>query len=283
MRETARRFDFTQEISGDFLDGRADGGRRVRFSVGTLVTRRDEYEAALESFLQAGFGTDDCEYLYINNAGGTQVSAYEGLNRLLNAARGEFVILCHQDIRLCFDDRDVLERRLAELSAMDARWGLAGNAGVVALNILAMRISDIYGENQSIGPFPRKVMSLDENFIIVRRHARLGFSNDLSGFHFYGTDICLNAEIMGFNAYVIDFHLRHLGLGRMDADFYSAQRAFEEKWNRVLRPRLMQTTCAQMSLGRLCGLDRRIIAYRLRNVLKRFEKKVNRAVKGLLR
>ena len=276
-------FSFLREISPDASAGFPKRTQKTIFSIGTLVTKNEEYEAALKSFLNAGFGPNDCEYLYINNVNTNQTSAYDGLNCLLDAAQGDYIILCHQDIRLSFDNRRTLEARLSELNMSDKNWGLAGNAGGVELNSLSMRITDIYGENQSIGTFPKKVMSLDENFIIVRRRARLGFSNDLSDFHFYGTDICLHANILGYNAYVINFHLRHLGKGQMGADFFSAQRAFEKKWSHALRPRLLQTTCAQIIVGRLCWPDRRIIVFRIRSLLKRLEKTCSHIIKTFIR
>ncbi|WP_284256089.1 hypothetical protein [Acidocella aquatica] len=283
VSDLMQMFSFLREISPDASAGFPKRTQKTIFSIGTLVTKNEEYEAALKSFLEAGFGPEDCEYLYINNVNTNQASAYHGLNCLLDAAQGDYVILCHQDIRLSFDNRHILEARLSELDMIDQNWGLAGNAGGVALNSLSMRITDIYGENQSIGTFPRKVMSLDENFILVRRRARLGFSNDLSGFHFYGTDICLNANIMGYNAYVINFHLRHLGRGQMGADFHSARRAFEKKWNHALRPRLLQTTCAQIIVGYQCRPDRRIIVFRIKSLLKRIEKTFGHLMKSLMR
>ena len=164
---------------------------------------------------------------------------------------------------------------------LDKNWGLAGNAGGVELDSLSIRITDRYGENKSVGVFPKRVISLDENFIVVRKRARLGFSNDLSGFHFYGTDICLHADIMGYNAYVINFHLHHLGMGRMGVEFFEAKRAFEEKWNRALRLRLLQTTCAQIIVGFLCQLDGRVILFRLRRAWKQTEKTVKGFLKDL--
>ena len=92
-------------------------------------------------------------------------------------------------------------------------------------------------------------MSLDENFIVLKRSARVGFSADLKGFHFYGADICLCADIMGFSAYVIGFHLRHLSQGRMSPAFYEGREAFRAKWSRALRPRWMQTTCGLLLLS----------------------------------
>jgi hypothetical protein len=95
------------------------------------------------------------------------------------------------------------------------------------------------------------VTTLDENFLVVRRAARIGFSRDLSGFHFYGADLCLAADVMGYTSYVIDFHLRHLSPGRKCGDFYAAEAAFCAKWGRALRARWLQTTC---SLVRVSGI-----------------------------
>ena len=185
-----------------------------RYAIGTLVSNRQQYDAMLASFRAHGFGDNDCEYLFIDNTSEPQTDAYRGLTALLNAARAPIVILCHQDVRMLEDDRAVLDQRLSALSQTDPAWALAGNAGGVAPGRLALRITDPHGANQNIGQFPERVTTLDENFIIVRRDARVGFSRDLEGFHFYGADICLNAGLAGYSAYVIDFHLEHLSPGR---------------------------------------------------------------------
>lgn len=225
----------------------------------------------------------DCEYLYIDNSERNEADAYHGLNALLNAARGSHVILCHQDIRLLTDDRTMLERRLAELEAIDPSWALAGNAGGVSPGVLAIRITDPHGADQNTGNLPQRVVSLDENFIVVKHSARIGFSSDLEGFHLYGADICLNAEISGHSAYVIDFHLAHLSAGRKSAAFQICEDAFREKWCRALSPRWIQTTCTlvhlnAMPLGELAsrwsashvaGLTRRV--RRLRAAIGRAE------------
>jgi len=158
-------------------------------------------------------------------------------------------VLCHQDLRLIEDGADRLEAVLSELEARDAGWAVAGNAGGTGLGRLAMRISDPHGENRRIGSLPERAMSLDENFLVLKRSARIGLSRDLTGFHFYGADLCLAADIMGHSAYVIDFHLRHLSDGRISPAFYQARAAFRAKWSRALRPRWMQTTCGVMRLS----------------------------------
>lgn len=224
-------------------------GATPRYSIGTLVTNPAQYDAMRGSFSAGGFDGSCCEYLFIDNRQPNQTDAFQGLNAVLDAARAPHVILCHQDVRLLTDHRAALDKRLAELTVRDPSWALAGNAGGVAPGRLALRITDPHGRDQHTGDLPARVMSLDENFIIVRRDAGVRFSNDLSGFHFYGADICLHADKMGFSAYVIDFHLEHLSAGKKDCSFAVAQQAFVAKWSRAVPPRWMQTTCGLVHLS----------------------------------
>lgn len=219
------------------------------YTIGTLVTDPAQYEAMRRSFDAHGFTEPLCEYIAIDNTGAIQTSAYTGLNRVLTAARGSYVILCHQDVRLIADGRTELDDRLARLEAHDPYWAVVGNAGGVQPGRLAMRITDPHGRDRRVGNLPARVASIDENFMVVKRAARVGFSRDLDGFHFYGTDICLNADILGWRAYVIDFHLEHLSPGHRSEAFYAAQKAFCAKWSRALRPRWVQTTCALLRLS----------------------------------
>jgi hypothetical protein len=220
----------------------------IRFTIATLVTDAALHAEMLRSFADGGFDGPDCEFLHVDNSVPSGGSAYRELNRLLAAARGEIVILCHQDVRLIADGRATLEARLAELDRHDPSWGVAGNAGGVAPGRLAIRISDGHAADQRIGSFPQRVASLDENLLIVRAAARLGFSDDLDGYHFYGTDLCLQAEMRGYRAYVVDFHLLHLSKGNKSASFQACEAQLRRKWHRALRPRWIQTTCSLVYL-----------------------------------
>jgi hypothetical protein len=229
-----------------------------RFTIATLVNNRTHYDEMLASFEEAGFDRQSCEYLFVDNTGTEQTCAYRGLNHLLAEARGEYVILCHQDVRLVDDGRLELELRLGQLEQLDPTWAVAGNSGGIAPGRLAIRITDPHGSNQRIGTLPARVFSLDENFMVVKRSARLSFSRDLTGFHFYGADLCLMADVLGQAAYVIDFHLEHLSGGVKGPSFQVMEAAFCAKWGRALRPRFLQTPCSLValtgdSLSRLIG------------------------------
>jgi hypothetical protein len=241
---------------------RSDSGVEMlsepRYTIASIINDHNHLETLHRSMRNGGFEDTDCEYMHIDNTAGPPICAYSCLNAMLNEARGRFVILCHQDIRLLTDARSELDMRLAELEAYDPSWALAGNAGGVAAGQLAIRVTDPHGANQSVGTFPARVMSLDENFIIVRREARIGFSVNLSGFHMYGADICLNAATTGWNAYVVNFHVAHLSAGKKDDAFAVCESAFRAKWSNAFAPRWLQTTCtlihlAGNPLGQLAG------------------------------
>lgn len=251
----------------------------IAYTIGTLVTRPAEYRAMRDTFAKFGFTDADCEFVMIDNSGSSQTDAYRGLNQVLTAARGDYVILCHQDIRLVDDDRATLDARLADLTAKDPAWAVAGNAGADHRAHRFMRITDRYGDNQHIGPLPGRVVALDENFLVVRRSARIAFSSDLAGFHLYGADICLVAEILGYSAYVIDFHLIHLGEGRTGQAFIDSERQFRRKWARALRPRNIYTTVTFMHVS---GRRAAVFGQRWLERLIRFRHRIARSIRKRL-
>ncbi len=136
------------------LASRMDGAR-PRFSICTLATRPSEYAEMVDSFVSHGFTPGDCEYLYLDNSESNSFDAFRGYNLFLSEARGDFIVLCHQDIRLFEDGRAQLEHRLSELTAHDPEWALCGNAGGVAFTRFAKRISDPYGRTSLSVPSRR--------------------------------------------------------------------------------------------------------------------------------
>ena len=220
----------------------------VAFLICTLVSPPEQDAFMLAALEAAGFG-GDCEYLTIDNPRGNVLDAFAGYNASLSEARGEYVVLAHQDLELAFDCRPVLEERLRELTALDPDWGVCGNTGGVARDRLAIRITDPHGDDTRQGPFPHQAMALDENFIVARRSANLCLSHDLSGYHMYGPDLCLMAQIAGYRCYVIDFHLRHASAGKIDATFEAGRDAFARKYQHAFRSRWFQTSCATVFLS----------------------------------
>jgi hypothetical protein len=223
--------------------------RETRYSICTCVTDLSQYREMVASFWAAGFVGSGIEFLYVDNTEGNSLDAFAAYNLFLRAARGRYVILCHQDIVLR-DDCAKLDRLIAETEEYDRDWGLLGNAGGINFASLSIRLPARWGGAQRIGgPFPTRVWSLDENFIIARASANLALSRDLSGYHLYGADICMVADILGYHSYVIDFHVWHKGNGFQDISFYMLRREIIQKYRRALRTRAVATTCTQVVLS----------------------------------
>jgi len=231
------------------------------FTICTLVTNKQQYSDMLESFNEAGFYKDRCEYIYIDNSTRNKFDAYDGLNILLQAAKGKYIILCHQDLLLHDHRIDRLDVIISEMNELDENWAVLGNAGGIVPGKKAIRITDpFYGEDAKVGTFPARVFSLDENFMLVKRSSNLALSRDIGGFHMYGTDLCLIADILGFSTYVVDFHLHHIGgeavkdLARSaiqtPTSFNSVKRRFVNKYQRAFRARWLQTTCTILYISR---------------------------------
>ena len=218
------------------------------YSICTLVTDRTEYDEMVISFIDSGFSAERCEYLYADNTKSNTLDAYAAINRFLHEARGRYIIICHQDI-LLLDTKLQLERCVEQVTILDPNWAVLSNAGAVGPNYFSMLIS--YPGDKIIrkGHPPEKLSSVDENFILVKSSANLALSADLTGFHMYGTDLCLIADILGYSAYSIPFSLLHKSTGNASEDFWLSKENFKNKYNRKLSGRWIQTTITHFYTG----------------------------------
>lgn len=217
---------------------RIAGVKLPAFSICTLVTRWNDYNSMVASYEARGFNAKNCEFLVVDNGSYNRADAFVALNELLQSASAPYVILCHQDVTLLQDGKVELEARLHELEQLDPTWAVVGNAGMTAKGWPVASISDpndrlnVYG-----GPFPVQVVSLDENWLLVKRAANLALSRDLQGFHHYGVELCFNAAILGWSSYVVDFFLRHHSGGNFDAVYEKSGKAVAAKYRILTRSR----------------------------------------------
>lgn len=244
------------------------------FSIATLVTDPDQYARSLASFRAKGFTDDICEYLYIDNSSSNQYDAYSGLNHLLSLSKGKYVILCHQDVELAYDDRKALAQQIELIETLDPSWAVLGNAGGVNLALKSVRISDPNHDNARVGPIPGRVTSLDENFLVVKSSANLGFSSDLSGFHMYGSDLVQQARFRGYSSYTIDFHLHHHSGGTIDKSFHIARREFLRKYVNLKQAQWIHTSCTILYISSNALLNRALNIRRIYKLCRSIAKRV---------
>ena len=211
----------------------------LKFSVCSLVRDVERYNNLLKSFPKYGFTADNTEFLAADNRVENKFDGYNWQKRLYNECRGEYIIFCHEDIVLIDAGFDDLMKALNDLTELDARWLLAGVAGCnwktdnKASRRQNLRISDSYAKDRRLGTLPARVESLDECFLVTRQSHPIFASYDLHGFHYYGVDQVLQAELAGGTAYAIDFHLRHDGEAKRGKPFRDLRRAFSEKYSRI--------------------------------------------------
>jgi hypothetical protein len=201
------------------------------FDVYTFVTDDEQYAELTDSFASAGFQSPRARFLPQRDRSTPDGSdPYELISRIGSQQDRPYVILTHQDVRA---DQGVgasdLAAALERLDAFDPRWVVAGNAGGAPDLHLVRRLRDPHGGGTG-DRLPARVVSLDENFLVFNRRRRPRCSPGLEGFHFYGTDACLNALLDGGTAYVIDFPVTHLSRGRRGPAYDEAKARFLAAW-----------------------------------------------------
>jgi len=215
------------------------------FSLCTIVNDMEEYHVMKESFESRGF-TGDCEYLVADNCGGNRFDAYTAINLFIQQSKGEYLIVVHQDVR-CIDSRQQLMKCLQQLTAIDNKWAVCGNAGCMGYHEDLMHIN-IDGKIVTSRNLPGRVTSLDENLLIINKHTGVTLSGDLTGFHLYGTDICIVAAVRGYHCYVIPFMVKHLSFGNLK-DLKKHIHLFVNAYGKKLESRFIATTCTKFYIS----------------------------------
>ena len=216
----------------------------IQFCICTIVTNLQEYEMMKLSFQNQGF-QNDCEYLIADNTNGNIFDGYKAIRRFLQESRATYTLIIHQDVR-CIDNISSLQKCLEALDAKDKKWGLCGNAGGVGYNTIIAHIT-----NKGIRKtknLPSQVFSLDENFLVLKTSAQLAISDNIEGFHYYGTDLCIIADFLGYNSYVIPFMVEHFSIGNLK-DLSLKKESFLKLYGIKLRSRFIQTTCDKFYLS----------------------------------
>lgn len=223
------------------------------FSVCSLVRDRKRYEEMVRSAEKHGFTSKNSEFIAADNRDRNEFDGYNWQKRLYRECRGRYIVYCHEDIEFIDGGFDELVRLLEQLDEVDETWLVTGVAGSGwrtdngEHRRQVTRISDKNGSRR-VGVFPGRVESLDECFIVTRRDKPIFGSYDLSGFHFYGADLCVAAELMGGSAYSIDFHLYHHGQGQRGPSYRQAKRAFAEKYTDIFPGRKLYCTTGAVQL-----------------------------------
>lgn len=229
-----------------FTKIRAEKEYCYRFCICTIVTDTAEYDLMKQSFENAGF-TTGCQYLIADNTKGNEFDAYTAIRRFLQETEAKYTIVVHQDVR-CEDAMGILNNCLQKLDEKDGTWAVCGNAGAADYKKIIYYLN-IAGDVRKSSDLPARVSSLDENLLLIKTASLISVSADIRNFHFYGTDICIVADILGYSSYVIPFMVKHLSKGNLD-DMEMKKPMFVKSYGHKLRSRFIQTTCTNFYLGR---------------------------------
>jgi Glycosyltransferase like family len=191
----------------------------------------------------------------LRSGGGHQIliqenysSAAAAYNDALPKAVNNLIVFIHQDLFLPSGWLSQVEENLRRLEEKDPGWGVAGCWGARADGELCGHVySSGWGVLGREFDQPAPVQTLDEIVLIIRKDSGLSFDETLPHFHFYGTDICMQAASRGRGCYAISAFCIHntRQLLNLPEQFYNCYAHVKRVWKDRLP---IQTSCIRISL-----------------------------------
>jgi GT2 family glycosyltransferase len=194
-------------------------------SIVTLVNNKEQYINFLEDLKKQTF-SKKFEIIALPNFNNEYKSAAEALNVGKDLAEGDYVVYCHQDLRVPSNWLQKITKHINKLPMEDV--GFLGMAGVLYTEDTTPKKQDaaIYLSNtnskmekfadtyRSLLGDTFEVQCLDELCIIGKRLDHYRFDEiNFDHYHWYGADICLQAILNGKKNYAIDAECIHISDG----------------------------------------------------------------------
>lgn len=147
------------------------------------------------------------QLLPVDNRLSQYPNAATALNAGAEAAKGQWIMFAHQDIRLIADDWLTEAEGLLDRLSPDFGWaGVAGRAADGTPRGFLLDRNALLGEPFSA---PTEVQTLDECVLITRTRPGSYFDEQLGGWHAYGVDACCRAVQAGKRNYVFPLLAHH--------------------------------------------------------------------------
>jgi glycosyltransferase involved in cell wall biosynthesis len=227
---------------------------RIRISMISFITCSIDPVKfrAFEAMCRALMRADLFELIGVHDAR----SLAEAYNRVIPHARGEIIVLCHDDIEIL--NPDFVLRLKEHLRRFDV-VGVAGTDRVIGAKWMAAGPPHLFGQvvypmpdgsfQLDIYGAPRRIVGgiegLDGVLIAVRRSAfqRLRFDEQtFDGFHGYDLDFSLTARALGMRlAVACDINVLHASSGQFDKVWEVYEDRFVKKWLTGRMPARNQT------------------------------------------
>ena len=196
-------------------------------------------------------------------------SASLAYNDAIDQSVNDLIVFAHQDILFGTRWVEDLRRALDHLERTDPNWGVLGCYGETlddhGRGYILSSAQGILGK-----PFeqPEPVQTLDEIVLILRKSSGMRFDENLPHFHFYGTDICMEAAQRGQTAYAIPAFCVHNTSQQfaLPAEFYDCYAYIRRKWAKRLP---IQTTVIRITQSDIPMYRRRVKEFYLRRLRRR--------------
>jgi hypothetical protein len=219
------------------------------FSICTLVKDKKNYEILIESLRKNDFLNGENEVLKIDNSSKNIHDCYSAIREFINNSKRKYIILTHDDVVINNCKQDLIDQ-LKKIHSIDQSAAVFGAAGIYkshlkgAGHFISHKGKEYWGFHDN-----GRVLSLDECFIIINKSSGITVSDNLNGFHFYGTDICLNATKKGFSCYAINYPITHVSQGKIDDSFLISREKFISHLKKTGINDVISTTCTTLYSG----------------------------------
>jgi GT2 family glycosyltransferase len=182
-----------------------------KFSIVTLVNNEELYLNFLNDLK-----TQDCDFdfeiISLPNFNGEYDSCSSALNVGMALSESEYIMMCHQDLRVPSNWLSDIFEKIRELIINDIKFGVLGMAGAWVRKQDSDGVTFLEG-NTSADKF-KEVQCLDELCLIVKNGTGINFDEDnFPHYHCYGSDLCLSYISNGYRNFAINCPCTHLSDG----------------------------------------------------------------------